>query len=232
MEKQNTKLDIDRIIFIGRTFDEYIDMFNLQNENLKDKKLLDCPAGACSFTALGRNNGLDVKACDIAYTFETNDLYNKGQQDVAHAIEKMELSKSNYNWNYFKNTSELKTHRLQALEDCTEDMKKYPESYRYVSLPELPYEDNEFDILLSAHFLFMYSDRLDYQYHIQTINEMLRVTREEIRIFPLINLEGKRYEYLNDVIKYLNELGYITEEIKVDYEFQTNANTMLSIKMK
>lgn len=231
MKKQSTKLDIDRIIFIGRTFDEYVDMFNLQIENLKNKKILDCPAGACSFTALGRNNAFEVQACDIAYTFKTNDLYNKGKQDVEHAIEKMELSKSNYNWSYFKNTSDLKTHRLQALEDCTEDMKKHPNSYQSVSLPELPYEDNEFDILLSAHFLFMYSDRLDYNFHIQTIDEMLRVASEEIRIFPLINLEGKRYENLNDIIKYLNELGYTTEEIKVNYEFQTNANTMLKIKI-
>lgn len=89
MNKQSTKLDIDRIIFIGRTFDEYVDMFNLQIENLKSKKILDCPAGACSFAVLGRNNAFEVQACDIAYNFETKDLYNKGKQDVEHAIEKM-----------------------------------------------------------------------------------------------------------------------------------------------
>ncbi|AZV43014.1 SAM-dependent methyltransferase [Peribacillus asahii] len=41
----------------------------------------------------------------------------------------------------------------------------------------------------------MYADRLDYQFHIKMINELLRVTKEEIRIFPLIDLEGKRYEH-------------------------------------
>lgn len=229
MAKQNSKLDIDRIIFIGRTFDEYIDMFKLKLVDLTNKKLLDCPAGACSFTALGRAHGLEVKACDIAYTFKTTDLYAKGKQDIAHTMEKMELSKSNYNWNYFKTTDDLKTHRLHALEDCTKDMSRYPYSYKAVSLPELPYEDNEFDVLLSAHFLFMYSDKLDYDFHIRTINEMLRVTKEEIRIFPLINLKGERYEYLNNLIKYLNDLGYTTEEVNVNYEFQMNGNTMLKI---
>ncbi|WP_247600280.1 hypothetical protein [Priestia flexa] len=59
----------------------------------------------------------------------------------------------------------------------------------------LPFKDAEFDVLLSVHFLFMYSDRLDYQFHIATVNELLRIMQKEIRLFPLVNLEGKRYEY-------------------------------------
>lgn len=60
---------------------------------------------------------------------------------------------------------------------------------------------------------------------------MLRVTKKEIRIFPIVNLKGERYEKLDDIIEYLSELGCKIEEVKVDYEFQTNANTMLKIKM-
>ena len=51
--EQSTKLDLERIIFIGRTFEEYLDMFSLSVEELKGKRILDCPAGACSFTAVG-----------------------------------------------------------------------------------------------------------------------------------------------------------------------------------
>ena len=76
----------------------------------------------------------------------------------------------------------------------------------------------------------MYADCFDYNFHKQTINEMLRVTKKEIRIFPIVNLKGERYEKLDDIIKYLSELGCKIEEVKVDYEFQTNANTMLKIK--
>ena len=38
------ELDINRVVFIGRTFDEYMKMFNLSLESLKNKKVLDCPA--------------------------------------------------------------------------------------------------------------------------------------------------------------------------------------------
>lgn len=228
--EQSTKLELERIVFIGRTFEEYLDMFSLSKEDLEGKKILDCPAGACSFTAIGNQSGLDVTACDIAYYHQGEDLKNKGLQDVEHAMEHMEKAKGNYVWDYYKNVEDLRTHRLSALKDCANDMRDNEERYVPVTLPSLPFEDAEFDILLSAHFLFMYSDRLDYQFHITTINELLRVTKEEIRIFPLVDLEGKRYEHLDKLISYLADNGCTVEEVHVPYEFQAKANSMLKIK--
>ncbi|MGJ7921665.1 SAM-dependent methyltransferase [Neobacillus sp. LXY-4] len=223
------KLELERIVFIGRTFEEYLDMFALTIDTLKGKKILDCPAGACSFTAVGSKLGLDVMACDIAYAFSSEELKNKGLQDIEHAMDKMKKAKRNYLWDYFKNVENLREHRLCALEMCTEDMLQSSEKYVPVTLPSLPFKDSEFDMVLSAHFLFMYADRLDYLFHIHTLNELLRVAKEEIRIFPLVDLEGKRYEFLDKLIVHLVNCGCTVEEVKVAYEFQVNANTMLKI---
>ncbi|MEE3953467.1 class I SAM-dependent methyltransferase [Peribacillus frigoritolerans] len=229
--EQSTKLDLERIIFIGRTFEEYLDMFSLSVEELKGKKIMDCPAGACSFTAVGNKSGLDVTACDIAYYHSGEDLKNKGLQDIEHAMEHMRKAKSNYIWDYFKDIDTLRNNRLSALKDCAKDMRESSDRYVPVTLPSLPFKDGEFDILLSAHFLFMYADRLDYQFHIKTLNELLRVTKKEIRIFPLVDLEGKRYEHLDKLISYLADNNeYTVEEVKVPYEFQANANSMLKIR--
>lgn len=228
--EQSSKLDLERIIFIGRTFEEYLDMFSLSKEELQGKKILDCPAGACSFTAVGNKLGLDVTACDIAYVHSDEDLKNKGLQDIEHAMEHMQKAKSNYKGDYFNDIEGLREHRLSALQDCANDMKEFNERYIPATLPSLPFKNAEFDILLSAHFLFMYSDRLDYQFHIETLNELLRVTKEEVRIFPLADLEGKRYKYLDKIISFLNDNGYTVKEVKVPYEFQINANSMLKIQ--
>ncbi|MFS0891057.1 SAM-dependent methyltransferase [Peribacillus frigoritolerans] len=228
--EQSTKLDLERIIFIGRTFKEYLDMFSLSVEELRGKKILDCPAGACSFTAVDNKSGLDVTACDIAYYHSGEDLKYKGLQDIEHAMEHMQNAKSNYIWKYFKDIEGLRKNRLSALNDCVRDMRKSSDRYVPVTLPSLPFKDGEFDILLSAHFLFMYADRLDYQFHIETLNELLRVTKEEIRIFPIVDLEGKRYEHLDKLIIYLADNGCTVEEVKVPYEFQANANSMLKIR--
>ena len=227
--EHSTKLDLERIIFIGRTFEEYLNMFSLSIKELKGKKILDCPAGACSFTALGNKVGLDVTACDIAYYHSVEKLENKGLQDIDHAMEQMERAKRNYVWDYFKDIEGLRKQRLSALKDCADDMRESSERYVPVTLPSLPFKDGEFDVLLSAHFLFMYDDRLDFQFHLTTLNELLRVTNEEIRIFPLVGLEGKRYEHLDKLINNLTDNGCTVEEVKVPYEFQANANSMLKI---
>lgn len=227
--EQSTKLDLNRIIFIGRTFEEYLDMFSLTKEELRGKKILDCPAGACSFTAVGHKTGLDITACDIAYHFSVEQLKNKGLQDIEHVMEHIQKVKSNYKWDYFHHVEDLRKHRLNALNDFTNDFKQNAERYIKTTLPSLPFENDEFDILLSAHFLFMYADRLDYKFHLDTINEFLRVTKEEVRIFPLVDLEGKRYMHLDQLIDDLTSIGCIVEEQKVPYEFQRNANSMLII---
>lgn len=227
--EQSAKLDLERIVFIGRTFEEYLDMFSLSKEEIEGKKILDCPAGACSFTAIGNKSGLDVTACDIAYDHSGEELKNKGLQDIEHAMKHMEKAQSNYIWDYFKDIESLRKHRLSALKDCTRDMREHSERYIPAALPFLPFKDGEFDLTLSAHFLFMYADRLDYQFHIKTLNELLRVTKEEIRIFPLVDLKGKRYEYLDKLISYLADSGCKVDEVRVPYEFQADANSMLKI---
>lgn len=38
-----SKLDLDTVIFIGRTYEEYLAMFGLREEELAGKRILDCP---------------------------------------------------------------------------------------------------------------------------------------------------------------------------------------------
>ncbi|HEY2493541.1 MAG TPA: SAM-dependent methyltransferase [Paenibacillus sp.] len=224
------ELSLSRVVFIGRTFDEYLKIFNLSEEELVGKKVLDCPAGACSFTAIANQNDMDVTATDIAYYHPVTELENKGLQDIEHAMEYVEKEQNDYLWDDFKSINELKQNRVQALTECVRDMKQTPERYAPAILPELPFSDNEFELTLSAHFMFMYADRLDYDFHVQTIQELMRVTRKEIRIFPLVDLSSRRYEHLDKILEFVHAQGWTTEEAKVPYEFQKDANTMLKIK--
>lgn len=228
---KEVKLDLSRIVFIGRSFDEYLSMFNLTKTELMGRSILDCPAGACSFTALANQLGAEVTATDIAYFHDVEDLQKKGIQDLDHTMTKMESVQSSYVWDYFKSVDDLKNHRYQALTDCSNDMKHHPKRYVPTTLPLLPFENKQFDITLSAHFLCMYSDRLDYDFHVNTIQELLRVTKQEIRIFPLTNLSAERYEQLDEILSFLHQQGRSTEEITVDYEFQKGANSMLKITL-
>lgn len=224
------KLDLERIVFIGRTYEEYLQMFNLNESDLVGQRILDCPAGACSFTAKGNQLHLDVSAADIAYYFATDELADKGAQDIAHAMNELEKVKDNFVWEHFKSIEELTLARSEALHSNTTHRRQAPERYVPVILPDLPFSDREFDLTLSAHFLFMYSDRLDCDFHLRTIHELMRVTSKELRIFPLVDLSCKRFVHLEQLMDELASQGFMVEELEAPYEFQKGAKQMLSIR--
>ncbi|MNM33442.1 hypothetical protein D3C81_440610 [compost metagenome] len=229
MSLEESKLDLSRIVFIGRTYEEYLAMFGLTEEELAGLDILDCPGGACAFTAGASRAGARAVSSDIAYEFPARVLEQKGQEDIVHTLEKMESARAGFRWDYFRSVDELAEHRHRALRECTEDMELHPERYVPAVLPKLPFEDGRFDLTLSGHFLFIYGDRLDYEFHLSCLHELLRVTRRELRIFPLIGLAGQRYERLDELILAIRQEGFVAREIEVPYEFQKGTGQMLSI---
>lgn len=224
------KMDLQRIVVIGRTFEEYLRMFNLQREELAGRRILDCPAGVCSFTAEANRLGADAVAADMAYCHSAEVLMEKGIGDIEHAALELEKVQHNFLWNEFQSIGELKQARTEALTASTLDRQKNGERYISAVLPQLPFADQSFELTLSAHFLFMYSDRLDYDFHLRVVQELMRVTSEEIRIFPLVDLSCRRYEGLDRLTEYIQSQGWCAEELGVPYEFQKGANSMLRMR--
>ncbi|WP_337588963.1 SAM-dependent methyltransferase [Gorillibacterium massiliense] len=204
-------------------------MFDLTIEEIPRLKILDAPAGACSFTAVANAKGGDVTAIDLAYFHPVDELYGKGQEDIQQAVSGLAKAKENFVWETFEDIASLESNRQRALEDCIAHMKISPDRYIPCVLPDLPFSDEQFDLTLSAHFLFMYADRLDFSFHLQVIKELLRVTKKEVRIFPLVDLMSNRYENLDAIKEAVHELGWKTEERLARYEFQRGANSFLRI---
>ncbi len=57
----------------------------------------------------------------------------------------------------------------------------------------------------------------------------LRLANNEVRIFPLLDLNNQTSKHLEPVLKILEEKGFETEIVKTNYEFQKGANEMLRI---
>ncbi|OKP82492.1 SAM-dependent methyltransferase [Paenibacillus sp. P32E] len=223
------KLDLERIVFIGRTFEEYLRMFDLQREELMGRSILDCPAGACSFTAGANKLGAASVAADIAYDYSAEVLRDKGLRDIDHTVQQVGKVKDSFVWEEFASVQELQQARTSALTISTLDRQQFGERYVPVELPMLPFADQTFDLTLSAHFLFMYGDRLDYDFHLRTIEELMRVTKSEIRIFPLVDLSCLRYKELERLLCAVKDQGWTAEERLVPYEFQKGADSMLRL---
>ncbi|WP_338119235.1 SAM-dependent methyltransferase [Paenibacillus polysaccharolyticus] len=229
-QHEESGLELSQIVFIGRTFEEYMLMFDLTREELAGQNILDCPGGACSFSGQARKLGAHAVASDIVYQYGMNELGTKGFQDIEHTMKQIQAVQGMYVWDHFGTIEGLRQERLRAITDCVKDMREHPECYVATVLPELPFNDEQFDLTLSAHFLFTYADRLNFDFHVRTLLEMLRVTKHEVRIFPTVDLTGKRYEHMDELKVFLEKMGYLLSEVRTSYEFQRNAHTMLRIR--
>ena len=214
-------------IFIGRTWKEYIKMFNLKREDLINGRILDCAAGASSFTAQMSKQGYDAIALDILYDNDPDVLLDKYNDHMEVLIDGL-TSVDSFVWNFFSDIEDLKEERDNACREFIEDYSKY-KGKRYIKadLSNLPFPDNGFSMVLCSHLLFIYDHRLDYSFHLKTIKEMLRVTSKDVRIYPLVKNKGLKSDFVNRIVNDLHDVDI--EIVKVDYEFRKGGNEMLRI---
>ena len=97
------------------------------------------------------------------------------------------------------------------------------------SLPMLPFSDSKFDLALCSHFLFLYSDHLDRAAHLASMRELCRVA-SEVRVFPVVSLDGKTSKHLDSVMAGLSADGIAVSLQPVSYRFQKGATEMLVAK--
>jgi len=227
----NKQLILKDIVLIGRTFDEYYRMFDLNDELLKKEKILDAASGVSSFCAQACARGYNVTASDKIYASDPSEIEKKCAEDIDIVVKQLPEVADLYVWNYFKDIKALKNNRERAYRYFIEDFKKYG-IRRYVpaEFPTTNFLNSEFNISLVSHFIFLYEDQLDYEFHKKTILELLRITSKEIRIFPIVNLKGRISKFVEPVIQDEDIACHRVSIRKVDYEFMKKGNEMLVIE--
>ena len=224
----NNRLKIKGPIFSGRSYYEYLKMFNLRPENLKNVKILDCAAGASSFTARMNKKGFDVKAVDLLYNKKPTFLHNRCKYHLNALVNALSDLNHLFVWDFFDNLDELKKIRMKSCQEFYEDYKNNRKNYIKADLLKLPFKDNSFPLVLNSHLLFIYDHRFNYDFHKKSIIEMLRVSSKELRIYPLVKHKAIKSDYVKKIIDDLNKKMDIKIE-DVDYEFRKGANEMMRI---
>jgi hypothetical protein len=137
-----------------------------------------------------------------------------------------------YRWGYYKNPDYMRKLRKRASTMFRSDYETHPERYIAGELPRLPFADCEFDLTLVSYFLFAYQDRLDYEFHRESILQIMRVTRDEARIYPTVTFEAQPSEYVPMLQSDPALKGFQFTEIKTDFEFLVSSNSFLRVKLK
>ena len=221
---------LDKVVPWGRSYDEYVSMFGLSEGELS-LRVLGCGDGPAAFNSVLTKRGGDVVSVDPIYVFDAAQIRSRIIETYETVMAQLRKNQSDYVWGTIPSVEQLGSVRMAAMEIFLADFDAGKLERRYISgeLPSLPFESGQFDIALSSHFLFLYSAHLSAEFHIQALQEMLRVARE-VRVFPLLTLDGSLSPHLTFVKEHLANHGFCAEIKRVPYEFQRDGNEMLVIK--
>lgn len=220
----------DRVVPWGRSFDEYVRMFDLTEQDLT-RKILGCGDGPASFNTTMRERGNPVVSIDPIYQFGAAQIRQRLDETYQQVMEQTRQNADKFLWTTIPSLEELGRIRMSAMQEFLNDFEqgKTEGRYRFEELPSLSFADGSFDLALCSHFLFLYSDNLSEEFHRSAIAEMLRVARE-VRIFPLLDLNANISRYVEPMIAHFSANGYQVDILDVDYEFQRGGNQMMKLQ--
>src|SRR5213080_3341062 len=221
-------LQLDRVVLLGRTFDEYRQYFLLDPEELVGKTVLDVAGGVSSFCAEANTRGIRVTSFDPIYSLTPEEIVERCEPDldsVYNAIGQVPT----YRWGYYKNPEHMRELRKRASTIFLSDYKTHPERYVAGELPRLSFAHSEFDLTFVSYFLFAYQDRLDYEFHRESILEIMRVTRDEARIYPTVTFEAQPSKFVPMLRSDPELQRFEFTEIKTDFEFLVNSHCFLHV---
>jgi hypothetical protein len=209
---------------------EYQLMFDLSDQDL-DRSILGCGDGPASFNSEMARLGRRVISVDPIYALSGLQIEQRIAETYETIISQCKANLENYVWSFFRDPDELGRHRLCAMRLFLDDFERGLAEGRYLNeqLPSLSFRDDEFDLALCSHLLFLYTEQLSLDFHIDAIIEICRVARE-VRIFPLLDLRVRRSAHVEPVVSRLRAQGLSVEIVKVPYEFQRGGDEMMKIR--
>ena len=221
-------IKLESVAPFWRSLDEYRKIFNLSEGDLT-QRILGVGDGPASFNAEMMQRGHSVTSLDPLYKFSAEQIERQFYGVVDDIIQQVKSTPENWVWAYHQSPDDLRKNREEALTTFVKDYDSGKQQGRY-RIGELPHlhelEDEAYDLALCSHFLFLYTDHVDGDFHQAAIQEMLRVAKE-IRVFPLLTLGREKSIYIESVIQMLEVKGFEVGIQKVSYELQRGGNEML-----
>lgn len=222
---------LDQVVPWGRSFDEYRRMFALSDDDLRSK-VLGCGDGPASFNAEATRRGVTVISCDPIYQYDDEQLRGRIASTYDKILEQTRSNIDEFIWTTIRSVDELGQVRMAAMNEFLADYEAGRREGRYVAaeLPHLPFATASFGLALCSHFLFLYATQLGEPFHRAAVRELCRVA-SEVRIFPLLALDGTASPFVKPVGDLLSREGLAVSIEPVPYEFRRGANRMMRIRV-
>src|SRR5437870_341869 len=107
--------DIKEVAPWGRSFDEYVRIFQLTADDLT-RRILDCGGGPASFAAEAAERGLSVVACDPIYRFTAAEIEQRVHEVYPSMVAGMQAERDRFVWKYMQSPEAVGQRRLAAMD--------------------------------------------------------------------------------------------------------------------
>lgn len=221
----------DGLFVSARSRHEYEGMFDLDFSSWERKRILDCGAGGASFVAEWSAAGGDATACDPLFGQSMSVQEEAVRSGVERAARNIVEEPEMYVWENFENPAAHRQARERAADSFLADRRTHPERYVSAVLPELPFATAEFDLVVSSHLLFAYCRTISMEDHIRYVDEMVRVSSEEVRLYPLVGFEGNADDRVAGVVDSLSNRGLSVQRRPSRYHLLRGATEFLAINL-
>lgn len=228
IQKQKQGLDLNRVVLLGRTLEEYVHFFGLNLPSLHGKAILDVASGVSSFTAEANAQGLNATAFDRIYFFPPDEIQAHCEHDLIEVTRNI-ADKKVYRWDFYKSAEGMRAYRARAYQTFLADFRANASRYIAGHLPSMPFADRQFQLTLASYLLFVYEDQLSYEFHRDTLRELLRITSGEIRIYPTVTFEAEPSKYLARIRQEPEFANVRFELVPTDFEFLRRSNNYLRV---
>lgn len=225
------EFELEGVVPWGRGAEEYTAFFALE-KLAPGARVLDCGGGPASFAAERAAAGALTVAADPLYGLPARAIEVRFAEARERMLAGVRRARHRFRWDRFGTPEGLVAVREAALRRFLEDYAcaSRDRAGRYVAarLPRLPFRAEAFDLALVSHLLFLYAESLDADFHREALRELLRVARE-VRVFPLLDLDGRPSPHVEPARAALAAVGAESELVRVAYEFQAGGNRMLRL---
>ncbi|WP_017754025.1 methyltransferase domain-containing protein [Calidifontibacillus oryziterrae] len=216
-----------------RSYQEYKEMFMFKEDLFSKGKILDIASGASSFIAELNQMEYEAIAVDPLYKLTSEEIYDLGKKEINIASQKLSQNENLFIWNNYKSLKHHDEIRNRSLNQFIDNYRKdkHKEKYIPATLPNLPFDNNTFSLVFCNHFLFLYQEQFDFKFHLDAINEMVRITKKGglILIYPLVGFKDEIYPHLDKLIDSLNTNDVSAKINETKFRFLPSATHYLKI---
>jgi len=114
---------LNSIVPWGRNLSEYVDMFKLTDDELKNSQILGCGDGPASFNAEVTALGGSVISIDPSYQFTTEQIASRIDEVALEVMAEVRKRQEDFVWKNIANPKALYEMRISAMQRFLADFK-------------------------------------------------------------------------------------------------------------